>query len=123
VEQRIDRDQAGEAEDQRVVFAVGQERLHRQDAVGALAVLHHHRLAPSLRQSLGKHPRHHVHATAGSERRDEPHGALWPGRRGLGVRHVDGCDRREAAQPDPAHEKRKAHEHPPARRIWPASGL
>ena len=86
VDQRIDRDQSGEAEDQRMVVAVGQERLHRQDAVGALAVLHHHRLAPFLRQPLGKHPRHHVHAAAGPERRDHADGVLRPVRRRLGVR-------------------------------------
>ena len=70
--------QPGEAEDQRMVVAVGQERLHRQDAVGALAVLHHHRLAPSLRQPLGEQPGDNVHAAAGAERRDQADGVLRP---------------------------------------------
>ena len=116
VEQRIDRDQAGEAEDQRVVFAVGQERLHRQDAVGALAVLHHHRLAPSLRQPLGKHPRHHVHAAAGSERRDQADGALRPVRRGLGVRQAGRRRRARGRRTESGMTKGERRMSPPRNR-------
>ena len=70
--------QSGKAEDQRMVVAIGKKRLHRQDAVGALAVLHHHRLAPFLREPFGEQPRRHVHAAAGAERRDHADGVLRP---------------------------------------------
>ena len=58
-----------------------QERRHRRDAVGALAVLDHHRLAPLLRQPFRDYAGGQVHAAARRQRDDEAHGPLRPGLR------------------------------------------
>src|SRR5476651_1891515 len=70
--------QPGKAEDQRMVVTVREKRLHRQDAVSALAILHHHRLAPFLREPFGEQSGGDVHTAAGAERRDHADGVLRP---------------------------------------------
>ena len=55
-----------------------EERRHRRNAVGALAVLDHDRLAPFRRQPFRHHARGQIHAAAGRQRHDEADGALRP---------------------------------------------
>ena len=78
VHQRVDGDHAAEREQQRVIVVRGDETRDRRNAVRALAVLHHHRLAPARRQSLGEQPCRDVGAGAWRQRHDDPHGALRP---------------------------------------------
>jgi hypothetical protein len=78
VQQVVEGDDAAERKQERVVVASREETGDGGDAVGALAVLHHHRLPPALGEPLRDQARRQVHAAAWRQRNDEAHGSLWP---------------------------------------------
>jgi hypothetical protein len=61
-----------------MVVARAEKRADGGDAIGPLAILHHHRLAPTLGQPFGDQAADQVRSTAGRERNHEPHRFLWP---------------------------------------------
>jgi hypothetical protein len=78
VHQWVDRDDAGKRQQQHVGVTRGEERGDGGDAVGALAILHHHRLPPTLGQTLRQHSGGDVGTGARRQRDDQPNGALRP---------------------------------------------
>jgi hypothetical protein len=78
VQQGIERDHAGEGEQEGVVVACAEERTDGGNAVGALAVLHHDGLAPAFAQPLGDEAPCQVRTAAGRQWNDEPHGLFRP---------------------------------------------
>ena len=61
------------------VRAGARDHLAGEDAVGAPAIVHHHRLAPAPRQALAHGPHGDVHRAPRRERGDDRHPVLGPG--------------------------------------------
>jgi hypothetical protein len=76
VDQRIDRERAGVADEQRVAIGRGLANLvEGHDAGGTGLVVDHHRLLPAPLQRLAKRARHHVGPDAHRVRHDDTHAA------------------------------------------------
>ena len=64
-----------------MIVVGGEERLDRDQPVGAGTILDHHRFSPARRQPIRKQPRADIDAGAGTERHEEFDRPLRPGLR------------------------------------------